>query len=515
MPMSTSPGCLPPRRRLHRPAGGPAAVLPGLLLLLALGACSDDAPTNCPTFQVGAVEGVVRVAGRGASLTVGARGLEGPAEGYLVAATVADADGRYRLDLPAGRYRLELEPSSGGTFSGDERDVVTVTPTVLRHDFDRGRVEMALLVPDRLEGLWFTLSAHARNFDHASARARVTDGTLDFVIPLLREGRYGLSLSPESGYPDADSLWVGTGAVTTRTKDFRSTAASISGQVTGSWQPAGAGAPRLEGIDAHQRSCSSATCDAEGAFTLTLLDPRDVRLRVSIGSVRQWLGGADFATARTFAPAPGAALTGADLVESGLDLHLDGPGDLIVARAALLIRDEAGSDLVLDPVYGARHVVCNLAPGRYYVRVDGLCDGQPWARQWYDGAETAAAATPVDLATGELRRLDFALVTGGRIAGQVLTAAGADPGPLNGQLRDDDGLPLCSFGSSYLANGRFDYRGLPDGDYRLVVAAPGGGPWWYPGTTDFAASTAITIAGHAEVTGLTWRLPGEPGEARP
>jgi hypothetical protein len=193
---------------------------------------------------------------------------------------------------------------------------------------------------------------------------------------------------------------------------------------------------------------------------------------------------------------------------------LNGPGDLIVRQADLIVRDQDGRDITTWTSNGNRRFFGNLRPGRYYVLVDGRCRNQLWAPQWFGGTEDAAMATPIDLVAGELRRIEMALVTGGRIAGELLTAAGERPDRTYCRLSDADGVPLCAANLT-LTDGFFDYTGLPDGVYHLAVPQSGGVMWWYPGTTDFAQATGLTISGHAVVTDLTWRLPGADREARP
>jgi hypothetical protein len=491
----------------------PAAAL-AASLLLALVSCSDDEPATCPTFQVGAVQGYVRVAGSGASLTVGARAQDGVSNGQVVASTVSAADGWYRLDLPTGRYRLEVEPSRGTTIGGEQRDTLTVTPQIRRHDLVRGRAEFTLNLPDSFESAWFTLYLNARGSFGEHARARVEGGVLRFVFPVLQPAAYAARLSPSYGYSGGDSLRVGTESVATRAVDLRTGGATIAGHVTGSWQLAGVAVPYVSAADAQQRSLGDVICDADGAFALPLLEARPVRLQVRIDSSYQWLGGDGFASARVFAPAPGERLDGADLVESGLDVRLLGPGDWLVQRADIVVRDAGGQDLRTVTAFSARKVLGNLPAGRYYVEIGGACPEEIWAPQWYDGAATAAVATPIDLATGELRRLDITLATGGSIAGELRTAAGGIPALAYCRLSDANGASACR-GDIRLFGAHFEFVGLPDGDYLLCATVPPGAWWWYPGTSDHTQATAITVTGHAAVTGLSWRLPEEPGKDRP
>jgi hypothetical protein len=217
------------------------------------------------------------------------------------------------------------------------------------------------------------------------------------------------------------------------------------------------------------------------------------------------VGGADQAAARVFDIRPGDRLTGVDLVGSGIALRLSGPGEFSDHDPAYILRTEDGVQIDFPSSYGGK-ALCNLAPGRYYLGADGTCANQPWAPMWFGGSEDFAGATPIDLATGELRAITLDLVTGGRIEGRLQDAAGANLTSAWYRLCDLDGNPLCRSISSSL-NGRLVLPGLADGSYLVFGLGDGVAGSFYPGVQDPAAATPIVIADHGLATDIIWRAP--------
>ncbi|MBK7703864.1 MAG: hypothetical protein IPI34_13745 [bacterium] len=254
-------------------------------------------------------------------------------------------------------------------------------------------------------------------------------------------------------------------------------------------------------------------CDGEGRFQLIQLAPLDVRLRFSCNGLSRWHGGVSFGTAEQFALQAGDRITGVDVVESGIEIRLDGPGDLEQREVRIRICDETGSVLASTESTHNPILIGNLLPGRILLQLDGVCNEQTWAGQWFDGAVSPAGATPIDLVAGERRRIDVVLAPGGLIAGVVLQAGGSAPASVHVAVCSDSGAPLCSW-PSYSYDGEFLFNGLADGDYLLKVDLGGGGAWWYPGTYEIDHAAAIGIVDHGAVTGLSWTLPASTAGAR-
>jgi hypothetical protein len=499
-----------------------------LAVFLTLPSCNDESPTECVVYDVGAVEGYVLSAGEGLSVRVQARGIGDSRAGNVITSTESDTTGWYRLELPVGLYRLEVNPSTTFVPRTDMRDTVRVDRRVHRHDLIRGRAEVELRAPADLNGRTIGLSLIGGDeaYGYARAYATLENGEGRFVFPAVQPNRFlmyveggGLStrvfLPGTSDAYAADSLVVDVTETAAYVADFTTTYASISGRITGSWQQLGRGTLSVRAYSSWMREIGYTYCSADGAFLLDFIGPQRVRLRLSYNWLYQWMGGASFETARVFDVRPGDRITDASTVVSGLQVFLEGPGNLTTHVASYVLRDEQSNQIKLNERWDEPVVFGILRPGRYFIHVNGYCHRQTWAAQWYDGAETADAATPIDLVEGELRDVTLHLVDGGRISGGVLTATGERPVGVYGRIYDSAGEPLCEYGQVWAA-GIFDLVGLPDGDYYLSASMdPDDNPWWYPGTFDFQSAVAIPIVGHSAVGGITWSLPPSTAKAVP
>ncbi|MDO9694786.1 MAG: hypothetical protein Q7W56_08640 [Candidatus Latescibacteria bacterium] len=504
-----------------------ASVAP-LLALLLLASCTGEPETDDLLYEVGAVEGYVLAAGQGRVMDVDARLLEEEWSGWTTGSTQADtrsdSTGWYRLELPTGRYRLGVHGQEWHANIDSKPDTVQIGPYVLRHDVRRGLAMIRLLLPQEWEGASCRLRLENGSYFDGDVRADVVRGWTEFVLPAMGPGSYTMRLltpnSSEGIYlpgtldaAQADVLVVGTDTIAAYEQDFSESYVTVSGRVTGSCLVEPSLQVNVQAFAGGSQEVASAYCDDEGSYQLILPVPLEVRLRFSSGSVEQWYGGDNYETATRFALQAGDRVTGIDLVESGLEIRLAGPGEVMNRSVRVRICDEAGNVLASQNTYDNPIWIGLLRPGRVLVQLDGVCNDQTWASQWFDGAPSPSGATPIDLAAGERRRLDVLLAEGGRITGRVLEADGLDHGSNYINLCDDRGERWCSW-SQYTGDGHFVYTGLADGEYYLRADLGDGVLWWYPGTYEFATAAAIGIVDHGEVTGVSWTLPARAGGGR-
>lgn len=502
------------------------ALLPLLPLLLV--SCTGEIGPDAALREVGAVEGYALVAGRGESLKIVASLLTaGNYYDYtdeVMAETWSDSTGWYRLEVPAGRYILDTRSTAGGSTIRSKPDTVQVTPHVLRHDLRRGLARVRVRVPPAWEGRSCSLRLETATRYDCNGYDRVEDGWADFEYRAVEPGPYLLEFSGPNGgdfflpgsltETGADTLTVGLETAVSYEGDFTETYATISGRVTGSWQLAPVQSLSVAAYTTESRQVSFDDCGPDGSFEIVLAIPQDVRLLFYCGGASRWHGGLTFATATNFALQAGDRITGIDVVEGGLEIWLDGPGVMTHHDVDLEVCDEAGNVLMSQSAWHNPIRIGNLLPGRVLLRLDGICERQTWAGQWFDGAASPADATPIEVVAGERRRLDVSLTPGGSIAGAVREADGASPGPVQVTVCDDRGEPLCEQWS-YFSGGIFSFVGLADGDYFLKALTDEGSPWWYPGANAFEGAVAVGIVGHAAVTGLSWTLPPDAGGGRP
>jgi len=490
-----------------------------VLVALYMTACQRDNAPTCPLFEVGAIEGFVRSAGQGVAVRMQFRNYPGQGPRYLDCGTESDSTGWYHLELPTGLYRLEISGAHGMYYLISCRDSIRITPSIHRCDIDHCRAEITVSVPVEFEDRSFDLKLKSQNSSYSFYPGRVEAGSVRFVSSLLPAGTYHMELhhSRPSGTfylpgtldrTAADSLIVTPDTVITYGCDFSTKYAAISGQVNGSWQVASVGRPEVEVITADSLRLGYGRCDLDGSFTVGVFHPQPVRLRVSYAGIVQWLGGDSYETARVFDLQPGDRVNDVEFRESGMQVWLEGPADLVRHEARAFIQDEFGNELISN--YHARNSfsICNLPPGRYYLQLDGRCDGQIWIPQWYDGAETLASATPIDLAEGELEQITVTLVEGGRIEGSVLSADGQPLPTSICALFDAEGQPFCQGWRQWIefAGGGFSFAGLSNGEYYLATRQYSNDTWWYPGTEHLTEATPIVISELATVSGITWSL---------
>lgn len=496
-------------------------ILTGILFtVLTLSSCGNESPTNCSFEGIGTLEGYLLSSGQGVSAEIKARTLDGSNVLRVYHSTVSDSTGWYRLDLPTGLYQLEVEDDALSVTSSDNRDVIRVMPRVFRFDLERSRAEIRVGMPDEFEGRELSLWLHGPDHGRGRQRAKVQDGWMQFVFPVLPPGSFSMELNIQGlnsrfylpGTRDplaADSLTVDTDRITTYEVDFGDTYASVSGSITGSWQDVQGWQMMVEAYSVDLKILGATHCSVDGSFTCEFFIPQEVRLMSNFRGIEQWLGVESIGDQGVFDLQPGDRITGVTLVESGFQVRLDGPGNLAFHRPTVTVFDEAGNEHKPEVHQDNPFPVGNLRPGRYYLHVDGFCNGEIWTPQWYGGAETMADAIPIDLVEGESQHLVMNLVEGDRIEGEILTWDGLRPDRFNCGLYGSDGEPLCSDNYPWqrFENGIFHFSGLPNGEYFLATQAYLHDFWWYPGTGNFEEAIPIVIENHVSVTGLSWLLP--------
>ncbi len=504
--------------KILQPAPLSAAVLLAALTLV-LAACSDDDPA-CPNFQLGAVEGIVTAAGEPVA---GATVLAFPAETSPrteEARAVTDSAGRYRLDLANGLYWVEIQLQRGAYYSSADIDTVRVSSNLTHLDFPWGCADIRVGMPDAFEGQ----SCHLfmEGFPPVGQDAVVTGGWAAFSFPLLRPQTFTMKLRcgrVDIEFPAAmtrddprDSLVVGPDEPAAYVIDFSSSYTTLSGRITGGWEQVGGSLPHIEFFSPDSLRLGSVAADQAGNFTVELLAPGEIVLHTDHwGGIERWIGGASCAAATHYDLQPGDHLTGIEIPESRIRLTLHGPGEMIDHDAAVRLVNDRGQEFPLDTDYGTGpRIIGNLDAGRWYLQANGYATDQTWAAQWYQGADSLGAATPIDLGEGEGVDLAMDLVPGGSISGQVLMFGGTPLFKVDCALFEANGKPLGGTRYPFWPNfeeGRFTFPGLPDGPFYVAAINPRTMETvWYPGTTDFAEAETVVVSGHEAVTGITFDL---------
>ncbi|MCB1151665.1 carboxypeptidase regulatory-like domain-containing protein, partial [bacterium] len=185
-------------------------LLPAGLVSLSLLSCTDDfAP--CPDYRVGAVEGVVTWLGEpAAGITLQATCLGDCDQRRSV---ITDSTGRYRLELPEGRYHIR--PINLPTVQSVSTEIyagLRVGPLTSRRDLAYGRVTGRLTAPDGFAGGSVTLNLEGDHGVRLRDDFPFEDGAVTFDFPMVEPGSYRLWLPELSTYDSQFSLPVSAGS---------------------------------------------------------------------------------------------------------------------------------------------------------------------------------------------------------------------------------------------------------------------------------------------------------------
>lgn len=498
-----------------------------LIVILTASSCGNESATIYSPDGMGVLEGYVTSAGQGVATRVEARNMEEPYLGNIYHSTESDSTGWYRMELPTGLYRLEVKSRISEARRERVGDLIRVLPRVFRFDLKRGRAEVRVLMPEELESEGYSLDLESDYDANGRDSARVEDGILIFEFPTPPAGFYRMSIKfsggeeafylPGTTNPGAGSiLAIGTETPVIYEANFRDSLTIISGSVTGSWQHINGPGMTVEMIASDSNRAGGTNCSSDGTFELVTPVEGEVRFRSECGGVEQWFGGDSFETAQVFDLVAGDRIAGLSLVESGISLQFDGPGDQVNHVADVSILDESGTEYFSRFYWRSPIVINNLKPGLNYIYVSGHCSAESWAPQWYQGAEGLEGATPIDLAEGEMRSVIMELEAGAGIEGAILKPDGTQPNRAYVAVFDLEGRPLCFawdlWGS--FDDGLYYLRGLADGSYYLATLYLDV-PLWYPGTWDLSEAVPLTIENATSLTGINIQRPALILEATP
>ncbi len=156
----------------------------------------------------------------------------------------------------------------------------------------------------------------------------------------------------------------------------------------------------------------------------------------------------------------------------------------------------------------------DLAPGSYTVEfVYGCGSASTVPVQWYKGASTQSAATPVAVTVGHTTSGIGATLTGapgnplGAISGTVTDASSQ---PIAGICVEADG-PAGTFEATTQSDGTYDITGLDAGAYSVSFSSGCGSTvtyleQWYADATTQAAATLVTVPANTPVPGINATL---------
>ncbi|WP_162256304.1 carboxypeptidase regulatory-like domain-containing protein [Arthrobacter sp. Soil736] len=286
--------------------------------------------------------------------------------------------------------------------------------------------------------------------------------------------------------------------------------ASISGKVTA---PAGVDLAATQvyayAADGHSYT-GYGQLNGDGSYTVTGLPAGSYKVQFTgsnSGALDQWYSGStSFDSATPVTLSAGQSLTGVDVVlvkgasisgKVTVPAGADVTGVGVMALATESPWQNGYGQVNADGTYTLR----GRPAGSYRVQFSGNNSGA--ASQWYGGAATSSAATPVTLTAGQdLANINATLVRGASISGTVTAPAGVDPsrGQVNFVLPGGSWQNSVQIGS----DGTYKVSGLPAGSYKVQFSGNSGGSLdqWYPGAASFETGTMLTLNEGDDLTGI-------------
>ena len=501
-----------------------------LVSLLAgpLSGCMEKERLICAPSEIGRIEGFVLGGGRPVvHRDVKALPAENAESGYFEA--TSDSTGWYSIIVPAGRYALTVAAMGGDLYyrSGgvcrerSEADSVTVKNGSARADLLAGSIELNVGVPEDFSPGDYTFTAYLCEGGEVDdvGLARAPAGSTTVQFPFLPPGTCVLSceqrlsgefwLPPTNDLARAERIDVAVNQPSVRSFTLPQPA-ELSVTVTGASQTL-ALRSSVTIVTPDSLSVEYLHMNDQGIASYLAYAPISLRICAQIDDVRRWVGGWTHAEATTFELSPGDPPLRIEFRDSAIVCTLEDPAMSAYFWARYYIYDEHGR-LLADcvPQRERPAPLPNLVPGAYLLKVVPTRFDQTWCEQWFDDADSAAAATPIVIA-GETSVVPITmhLHKGGTISGQVLKSDGS---PLDDEVWIfKDRVPdptLYPHGKSVHtdpATGSFQVIGLTDGDYYLGVVTTYRELCWYPGTRDRAAAVPVHVVGHGDVRGINWR----------
>ncbi|MGK5110401.1 carboxypeptidase regulatory-like domain-containing protein [Geodermatophilus sp. CPCC 205506] len=452
------------------------------------------------------------------------------ADDYASARGCTDSAGHFQTSgLPAGTYHLDYwDANDGGRFIGLQADAVAVvvgqvTTAGTVELVSGGRVVGAVTDADSgvpVEGMCIGVSAVG---DNAGATG-CTDETGRYVTTGLDAGEYTVTWYSNGRYlrpvvTENVTVTLGEDVILDVTAEL---GASISGRVTA--QDTGDG---LQGVTVSASPVSPGPGSPAGGTARTAPDGSyeivglahapgtafrvDFRPSADTPYLQQWYAGAS--SYQTAASVTVESVAGASGIDAALTRGATISGTVTSAGGSPLegvsvsVTAQGSSNIPAGwTTTGAagRYTTPGLPAGSYVVRFTDSAHGS--MEQFWNGADTVQAATPVVLTAGSDRTgIDAALREGLTISGTVTRPSGSA-----GWVRVEAKVagstsPVPAASTQAGPDGAYTLRGLAPGSY--VVSFTDGSypsvlrPQWYDGA-DSAAQADRVVLTDAPVTGI-------------
>jgi len=517
-----------------------------MILLLACGGCDDPVDLCGPQVPAGRIQGQVRTGGLPIDAEILATRIVEDVEIESKFRAEPDDDGFYDLDVPAGRYVVQLRidgwrarydyAASGLGYGNIPPDTVLVdgAHSPIKINFDLGGLTLRFDLSDDLDGQWGEVVLHRREEIEAEKRetfvdggdAEIVNGLLEVQIAGVLPGEYQVQIVISNGEQfwmpgtrdQAESPWyeVVVDSVVSLESGLTAPPARIEGRIAGAWLDMGLDAePELSIVNLDSTVITRPRrVEEDGTFAIDICLPGPVKIQVTQKGIEQWIGGPSFDEATVYSLQSGQTISDIELLQSGIHFYVSAP-EGYVGEARFQLYDPVSLNLLASPypssAYSAHIVIPNLWPGDFLILVSkeewslgSIC----WKPQWFDRATGPEQARTISITTaGEVVGLDLVLELGGVISGRVMDEEGSS-GFHRLVLTPADEFSAWGNHYSLAWLGKYDIQGLPDGDFKVGVLPPHqymvdplpSGIIWYPGTSDWETAGIIEIRDAAVVS---------------
>ena len=258
----------------------------------------------------------------------------------------------------------------------------------------------------------------------------------------------------------------------------------------------------------------SAASDADGTYTITGLLAGSYRVEAS-GSewVRQYYDHSNtYNTATPVAVTSGGTTSGInfDLVAGGtISGTVRGSDGNLLPGANVCTSSLLESNPCTQSDANGAYALTGLAPGSYFVNVQGIGGG---ASQYYNHADSMTTASAVTVTSGaSTTGINFNLVEGGIISGTVRGPGGTPVAGVMVLAQNTPGIMFFVAGASAqtAADGTYTIAGLPAGIY-FVQAYPimnlGYVPQYYNNAVSSSTATALSVTSGGTTSGIDFNM---------
>ncbi|HEX9986134.1 MAG TPA: carboxypeptidase regulatory-like domain-containing protein [Thermoanaerobaculia bacterium] len=506
---------------------------------LTLQTAQSVTSVNFALARAGSIAGVVTAASSPrAGITVAAYNLSGTLRGF----TKTDANGAYRLVLPAGTYKVAAFDEArvyatsfhreSASFGGASSIVVSADATT-SIDFSlsngarvRGRVTEA---GSGVALFSVTVTAYDAAGHVAATTLTASNGTYELFLPA---GSYRLVFEDRTGtfaseyYAGAESFDTSTRLAVAADETLANVdaalqrAARIFGTVRAADTGAGLASIVVAAYNASGTVRAFTTTDATGTYILTVpagsyrVGAYDTNV---VYASQFYLGQPAFAYGTTISVAEGITL---GPVEFGLRRggRLSGRVSDRATGASLESLTVAAYDLSGTRITSVR----TAADGTYRLvlpagvyKLVAFDEALHYANGYLDGATNVETSRTISVAAGiDVTALNFSMSVGASVSGNVVTLASGEPVPgIIVTAYDLAGVAIASFTTG--AAGNFAFA-VPPGTYRFVAADPRHrfATSYYQNASGFNDARSVTLIAGGTAPAATFHLTVAPSFGR-